>query len=114
MSIIDSRTSSTNATTTDTAPLLGYYYASNIVLEESMMQVSFGLTIKTLHTFNSLSLSLSIYIYIYITLIYLIVKLQSMSYKEYGVLFENVLSFLLRCGTRPYERGTQCDSNSLV
>ena len=25
-------------------PVLGYYYASNIVLEESMMQVSFGLT----------------------------------------------------------------------
>ena len=28
-------------------PLLGYYYASNIVLEESMMQVSFGLTTHT-------------------------------------------------------------------
>ena len=26
----------------------------------------------------------------------------------------NLLSFLLRCGTRPYERGTQWDSNSLV
>ena len=26
----------------------------------------------------------------------------------------NLLSFLLRCGTKPYERGTQCDSNSLV
>ena len=25
----------------------------------------------------------------------------------------NLLSFLLRCGTRPYERGTQWDSNSL-
>ena len=29
---------------------------------------------------------------------------------QYG----NLLSFLLRCGTRPYERGTQWDSNSLV
>ena len=28
--------------------------------------------------------------------------------------FGNLLSFLLRCGTRPYERGTQWDSNSLV
>ena len=27
---------------------------------------------------------------------------------------EILLSFLLRCGTRPYERGTQWDSNSLV
>ena len=26
----------------------------------------------------------------------------------------NLLSFLLRCGTRPYKRGTQWDSNSLV
>ena len=26
----------------------------------------------------------------------------------------NLLSFLLRCGTRPYERGTQWDLNSLV
>ena len=26
----------------------------------------------------------------------------------------NLLSFLLRCGTRPYERGTQWDSKSLV
>ena len=26
----------------------------------------------------------------------------------------NLLSFLLRCGTRPYERGTQWDSNSLM
>ena len=26
----------------------------------------------------------------------------------------NLLSFLLRCGTRPYERGTQWDSNSFV
>ena len=26
----------------------------------------------------------------------------------------NLLSFLLRCGTRPYEGGTQWDSNSLV
>ena len=26
----------------------------------------------------------------------------------------NLLSILLRCGTRPYERGTQWDSNSLV
>ena len=26
----------------------------------------------------------------------------------------NLLSFLLRCSTRPYERGTQWDSNSLV
>ena len=26
----------------------------------------------------------------------------------------NLLSFLLRCGTRPYEWGTQWDSNSLV
>ena len=42
MSNIGSRTSSTTAATT--APVLGYYNASNIVLEESMMQVSFGLT----------------------------------------------------------------------
>ena len=28
--------------------------------------------------------------------------------------YGNLLSFLLRCGTRPYERGTQWDSNSLV
>ena len=28
--------------------------------------------------------------------------------------YSNLLSFLLRCGTRPYERGTQWDSNSLV
>ena len=26
----------------------------------------------------------------------------------------NLLSFLLRCGTRPYERGTLWDSNSLL
>ena len=41
MSNIGSRTSST---TVITAPLLGYYYASNIVLDESMVQVSFDLT----------------------------------------------------------------------
>ena len=41
MSNIGSRTSSITATA---APVLGYDYASNIVLEESMMQVSFGLT----------------------------------------------------------------------
>ena len=28
--------------------------------------------------------------------------------------YGNLLSFLLRCGTRTYERGTQWDSNSLV
>ena len=45
MSNIGSRTSCTIAiTAATTAPVLGYYYASNIVLEESMMQVSFGLT----------------------------------------------------------------------
>ena len=31
-----------------------------------------------------------------------------------GYRYGNLLSFLLRCGTRPYERGTQWDSNSLV
>ena len=44
---IGSRTSCTPATTATTAPVLGYYYASNILLEESMMQVSFGLTTET-------------------------------------------------------------------
>ena len=33
-------------TTTTACSVLGYYYASNIVLEESMMQVSFGLTTR--------------------------------------------------------------------
>ena len=30
------------------APVLGYYYASNIVLEKTMMQISFGLTTSPL------------------------------------------------------------------
>ena len=29
-------------------------------------------------------------------------------------IYRNLLSFLIRCGTRPYERGTQWVSNSLV
>ena len=33
---------------------------------------------------------------------------------RYNLESGNLLSFLLRCGTRPYERGTQWDSNSLV
>ena len=33
---------------TASAPVLVYYYASNIVLEESMMRVSFGLTTQTI------------------------------------------------------------------
>ena len=44
VSNIGSRTSCTTATTAISALVLGYYYASNIVQEESMMQVSFGLT----------------------------------------------------------------------
>ena len=44
MSNIGSHTSSTFVTITTTTLVLEYYYASKIVLEESMMQVSFGLT----------------------------------------------------------------------
>ena len=84
MSNIGSRTSCTiAATAAATAPVLGYDYASNIVLEKSMMQVSFGLTIPTKVDMplnketkpkdllgetwgGSFSLFLVIYIYIYI------------------------------------------------
>ena len=54
VSNIGSRTTSTPANTT----VLGYYYAesvishSNIVLEESMMQVSFGLTTPRFQEFS--------------------------------------------------------------
>ena len=44
-----------------------------------------------------------IYIYIYIE-----------RERESVCVCGNLLSFLLRCGTRPYEWGTQKDSNSLV
>ena len=43
MSNIGSCTSSTLVLLLPLLPVLGYYYASNTVLEESMMQVSFGL-----------------------------------------------------------------------
>ena len=35
--------------------VLGYYYTSNIVLEESMMQVSFGLTTPPIQEFSFFS-----------------------------------------------------------
>ena len=52
VSNIGSRTSST------TTPVFGYYYASNIVLEESMMQVSFGLTTLSLIILTVFAVSL--------------------------------------------------------
>ena len=48
MANIESRTSSNLVLLLLLLRVLGYYYASNIVLEESMMQVNFGL--KTPHS----------------------------------------------------------------
>ena len=48
MSNIGSRTSSTLVLLLRLQLVLGYYYASNIVLEEFVMQVCFGLTIVIL------------------------------------------------------------------
>ena len=55
MSNIGSRTFSTLVLLLLLLPhalVLGYYYASNIVLEETMMQVSFGLTTPTFQEFS--------------------------------------------------------------
>ena len=54
VSNIGSRTSSTPVLRCyDTTPVLGSYYASNTVLEESMMQVSFGLTTQSIRDMTS-------------------------------------------------------------
>ena len=50
MSNIGSRTTATGVTIL--LPVLRYYYACNIVLEESMIQVSFGLTTPTFLEFS--------------------------------------------------------------
>ena len=69
MSNTGSRTSSTTVQLLrcyDTTSVLGFYYASNIVLEESIMQVSFGLTTLFLLLFLVLCFSLlSRYIFLW-------------------------------------------------
>ena len=76
----------------------------------------------------SLSLSLSIYLSIYLSAEFylcrlLLFNLKVATFYSYNYFYDfhynycisiNSLSFLLRCGTRPNEWGTQWDSNSLV